>query len=265
MNKKIVFLTAGAIFSTLFLGGTFASAENDSELYEDKIVEYKELLEHTPTFTEKELSAGTADADDLRDPYQLSEDELTTLSTEELAKIVLAYPYLIDIYAFDSVHEGLQVVRSRYNGLDELLSREDAAEYLTQLYSEDSDEISARSVIFDFDVEYLEVILAQEEFQDDRDEITEAFSEAYDKKELSKVYEGSMDTYLSVLDEQGITLFASDTTTTVKTPKGTKVSVTKYGSDLSVTKKSQLNSSCDKAYPNAKRLAGATKMYNCHS
>ncbi|MGM0123354.1 hypothetical protein IGI37_000720 [Enterococcus sp. AZ194] len=202
MSKK--FLMAGILAGTLLLGVVVVNAQEVSGLFQSKKNKYEDLLEQTPVFTEAELTDGDATVDELREPYQLTEKELAELSTEELAELVLAYPYLMDIYTFNSLHEGMQAVRARYNGLEELLSRKDSAVVLTKLYQEKTTKLSEKTTEFDFTIEYLEVLLAQEEFQTNRAEISKVVAEASNKKELSDVYVGSMATYGSVLEEQGL-------------------------------------------------------------
>lgn len=70
-------------------------------------------------------------------------DELLDLSTNQLTELVLSYPYLIDMLAYDREEDGFAYVLNSYNGLQELVSREDAAEELYSKYVQlDEDDIS---------------------------------------------------------------------------------------------------------------------------
>lgn len=65
---------------------------------------------------------------------QIPESILTTMSTEGLVETVFNYPLINNIYAFNSVQEGFDVVSLRFNGLPELLQREDAGTILLNKY-----------------------------------------------------------------------------------------------------------------------------------
>ena len=44
------------------------------------------------------------------DACQLSNDAIENMSTEELLQTVLAYPFMIDLYAFDTYRAGFEHV-----------------------------------------------------------------------------------------------------------------------------------------------------------
>ncbi|MBQ4650105.1 MAG: hypothetical protein IJB73_05330 [Firmicutes bacterium] len=69
---------------------------------------------------------------------QIPEDILNEMSTLELADTVANYPLLVDITAYPDREMGYGLVREHFNGLQELESREDAAEVL-QAYRESFD------------------------------------------------------------------------------------------------------------------------------
>lgn len=54
----------------------------------------------------------------------IDKETLNKLSNLELINAVADYPYLFDIYAFDTFDGGYQQVRSRFSGLDELKKRD---------------------------------------------------------------------------------------------------------------------------------------------
>ena len=54
------------------------------------------------------------------------------MTTEQLVNAALNYPYMIDILAYTSYSTGFRVLAENFNGLKELLEREDAAQKLAQ-------------------------------------------------------------------------------------------------------------------------------------
>lgn len=64
------------------------------------------------------------------DACHVSEQEVVNMPTEALVDTVLNYPYLINIYAYNSLEEGIEMVSGHFTGLQELLSRDDCAQKL---------------------------------------------------------------------------------------------------------------------------------------
>lgn len=60
----------------------------------------------------------------------VSEAEVNLLTTEALVESVLNYPYLLNVYAYNTLEEGIYAVSEYFPGLNELFSREDAIEVL---------------------------------------------------------------------------------------------------------------------------------------
>lgn len=80
---------------------------------------------------------------------QIPEDVLQALTTRALAETVLDYPLLPNMWAFDSFKAGFDSVLSYFNGLQELVNREDSVEQLAAIIEEikatgavDTDEIA---------------------------------------------------------------------------------------------------------------------------
>lgn len=65
---------------------------------------------------------------------QIPNDILETLSTEDLIETNFKYPFLINIYAYNSYEQGLSAVTDEFNGLRELFRRDDAASLLLERY-----------------------------------------------------------------------------------------------------------------------------------
>lgn len=67
---------------------------------------------------------------------QIPEDILPRMTTEALARTVVAYPFMVDMYAWDSASIGYAVVALTFNGLQELERRPDALSVLEALLQE---------------------------------------------------------------------------------------------------------------------------------
>jgi hypothetical protein len=73
--------------------------------------------------------------DEMVESCQIPENILSSLPTEDLAKLCLRYPLLIDIFAFNSTNYGLDKLFKEFNGIREFYEREDAPETLTGQYA----------------------------------------------------------------------------------------------------------------------------------
>lgn len=60
----------------------------------------------------------------------VSQAEVKGMTISALVETVLNYPYLLNVYAYNSIDEGIQMVSSYFPGLPELVSRSDGAEAL---------------------------------------------------------------------------------------------------------------------------------------
>jgi len=67
---------------------------------------------------------------------QIPENILKNMSTEGLIETCLNYPFLGDIYAFNSMQAGFNSLVSKFNGFQELLKRKDAGTKLLLRYSQ---------------------------------------------------------------------------------------------------------------------------------
>ena len=65
---------------------------------------------------------------------QIPEEILTSLSTEDLTKICLQYPFLLDFYLYNSYELGLDALFRQFNGIRELFTREDVSNALLKEY-----------------------------------------------------------------------------------------------------------------------------------
>ncbi len=76
---------------------------------------------------------------DMVDICQIPESVLNHMSTAELFQTVLVYPLLSDVYAYDSIDEGIDTIRMTFNGMSELYQREDKADVLLEWLKENKD------------------------------------------------------------------------------------------------------------------------------
>lgn len=67
---------------------------------------------------------------------EIPEDILSIMSTEALVQSVLAYPLISDMFAYDDWSQGLEIVASHFNGLENLGNRQDNASCVVRRYFE---------------------------------------------------------------------------------------------------------------------------------
>lgn len=79
-----------------------------------------------------------------RKACQIPDEILHNMTTDALLETVLDYPFLNDIYAFDTFEMGYEVVKRRFNGLQEIETRPDYLEtlsnYCLESYSLEEDD-----------------------------------------------------------------------------------------------------------------------------
>ena len=104
------------------------------------------------------------DAVQMREVSQIPADILETVSTDELVLYCMNYNLFDDMFVYDSMLEGFDVVKQDYDGLQLLAAREDAGTVLVNLYKayklNDQSQLD-RSACLRLD--YLETMLAQPE------------------------------------------------------------------------------------------------------
>lgn len=87
--------------------------------------------------------AALADHQEMVDACEIPADVLETMTTEELAQTILAYPLLADMFAYDDWNIGLSIVADHFNGLEEFSEKSDSASELVQLYIEQEPVVKA--------------------------------------------------------------------------------------------------------------------------
>ncbi|MDY7040242.1 MAG: hypothetical protein SVX38_05200 [Chloroflexota bacterium] len=99
---------------------------------------------------------------------QVPESILQEMSTEGLIETCLNYPLYGDMLAYNSMQQGFDAVVSRFNGLQELLKREDAGSKLLARYRKMDPETGEnwtplRSSNSSLDFTFIEMLLAQDD------------------------------------------------------------------------------------------------------
>lgn len=224
----------------------------------------------TPNWTEMKRT-------DRVDACQLSKDSMAKMSTEELLQTVLAYPFMIDLYAFNTYRAGFEHVYQEFPALAELTKRTDFGAVLIDFYRntpvEDGYSMSEHENYQNRkSPSIIEILIAQEEVTGGLDEteinlLIQIFEEKnLERKASLEVNCGNLTTFYNALQENPDSAIAR-AAATVTTPKGSKVEVENQSSiiDWSAAEKSSLNSQCLTAYPTATKVRDATKKYNCHS
>lgn len=191
---------------------------NTYEVYKSKILELeKKLFDRKRTFIPKPsykakdvypLYGTTKDHSQLfYIVYQIPEDELKTMTTEELCEYIVEYPLFITFAITNSNytndHENVfYTIKDVYNGLKEFVDRPNAAhmlvkKYLTlEVYTKDNYSDDVEPTDF-FKMQVIEFLLAREDlFKQLTDEETEVFFyhmyENYNKREGNDVQKNSI-------------------------------------------------------------------------
>ena len=240
---------------------------------------------------------------DMINACTVPEDILKTASTEELISLIQNYPLLCDIFAYNSIEEGLIALIKQSNVFEELFTREDIADKLYDIYldTEISNNISESEEAFYMvaDTVLLEALLAQDyildKFSSEKKDnlVNEVILKSEEKVKLD-IYNGNEITFFDVAEETesinelnvdynvidltelnnneetsilttATTVSStSSSTTTVKTPNGTKVTVIIYSYNGD-TWANTLTNTMSAKYPSATVVRNADNRYNCHS
>lgn len=225
--------------STLFLSVGFAEAKNSSQ---------NQVIEKSYDFPVKPGSKEWKKLDSKEEKLKLTqipENDLKNLSTSALVETVLNYPLLVDMFAFDSYEEGFKAVRENFNGLAELVKREDAGTSLIQAYNELKSSGAKEEAKDDteFKLTAIKRLLAQSEFESKLTPEEKKSLQADEKSEKS----------------------LSGPVQYVTTPNGTRVQVLELPEELNDIQKDTIAKQFKASYPNAVLLSPATSVYNCHT
>lgn len=201
--------------------------------------------------------------------YQI--DDVLSMSTEELVIEVLKYPYLMDIFAYDSFTLGLLAIRNNFNAVRELFSRKDAGSALLSEYLSNEVITSAEGITNNefFKISFLEIMLAQKEILEKltKEELMILNKEAEIKsiqRISSSLYGFTADLFYNVVEEQG-DFMQSTPYQFIHTPAGSMVRVRPVTTEHSLEEIARFDNQMAEKYPNAIKIRSASLKYNCHS
>lgn len=187
-----------------------------------------------------DISPGSAEWSTLYEPEQklaacsVPLSLVQRMTTKALVETVIKYPLLIDIYAYGSLREGIEVVSSYFCGLEELFSRHDATMHLEEYREQVMNEVGTTDIEY-FYADSLLSYLTEEEPE---------YMVAVEAASANEIY--------------------------IATPNGTPVEVLYNLTyvDHDNVSQSYINAKMEEyleTYPSTVLLSGADPAYNCHS
>lgn len=205
----------------------FPAVAEESDFDETRCYSVTEAYEY-PVTTGSEEWSSLESLDEKIEVCRVDENVLNSMTTQALLETVLNYPLLINVFAFNTVDEGIHSVMQYFSGLQILFERDDAEACI---------------------LDYLQI-----QTYADRNE-----DELSDNDLVKKAYLTSFYQYMT---EAEISPLIS---TPGGTPVTSYYNMT--WSDHGTTKaQAQAQENLIKAtYPNATELAGINPAYNCHS
>jgi uncharacterized protein YxeA len=227
--KKIVSIMLAAFMLCSFSASVFANGTIDGSA-ENELNQEKSSYEYKVTPGDKEWAEFTS-TEQMLDATQIPSDVLNQMTTEELVDAVLDFPLIINIYAYDSYEDGLKALAKDSDAFNEILKRPDAGEKLLNKLTASQTMKSEDSL----QQLTLSVLLTEN-----------TIWESVENKEVANK-------------------MLRATNTTVKTPKGSNVSVIIRGEEMTSAEKASLNNSYVSAYPSATLVSTSTSNYNCHA
>lgn len=278
MRKISRILSVIIVILSLLFTWTFPSMAASSEASDNTPYDYpvKPGSDEWKSFTEKAQKVEIC---------QIPEEKLQSMTTEALLETVLNYPLLSTFITFNSTDEAYNVIYQDFNGLRELLDRDDVTEVFIEKYS--GIDVNKTAQVSSSDSESfllpstLEFLLVCDQLNngDFTVEETEKVSQLINKKNAEKMETGKYSTYSNIYSnfmedklesEQGLSInSAGDNWTPVsgiKTPKGSNVTgVYKRSPDYTTAEKNAIANDISLDFPNAKLISSATVKYNCHS
>lgn len=265
------------LFSCMCLISTTAYADENSEsgVYEFPV--QKGTEEWAKLTTRAQQIAAT----------QIPKEILVNMNTADLLETVLNYPLLIDVTLFNSFTEGVEAVARNFNGMTELLSRDDLPDVLLERYSAQTVPelgriITTRSTeeVKNISSEYmkmtfLEIMLAQpvvlDSLEEDSARLQTVLAAKYEEKSEDGAYEMGLYTFdmaVAEIEDSELSRVIPPSWVrgdSVYTPNGREVITKKCIGDLSTAEKKASDQESKSSYPNATFLSTSTAYYNCHA
>ncbi len=195
-----IFITLGILAIALaicLIGSSAAASSEPTVWYKDAATsvnnafDYTELSKQIPEMENEERNQLLA----------LSDEQINSMTTEELLVTCLDYPLFCDIFFYDSEAKGLEAITDRYNGLQALLTREDLGDVLAEFYGAiDLDEVIETDYYGTFRIRYLELIILSDGVLSsmDSDARKELFSVCITNcEEISQKYSSELSSFLT--------------------------------------------------------------------
>jgi len=182
MKTKLKFVAFVAVLQILF--PFFAIGQEGTLIWDCSVRQGTEERKKFKSNTEK-ITA-----------YQIQENILSVLSTEELLDLCLRYPLLYDIFAFNDLNRGLDKLFSDFNGIRELYKREDVVYYLINRYAQKVQSFSflneehskSEKGRFIISVSALEALLSRIDRQENNKEVLQNLIVGYEEKQKNANY-----------------------------------------------------------------------------
>ncbi len=223
----------------------------------------------------------TVDRAERGEMVQLPAYLVDRLTTDALVEAVLDYPFFCDVYAFDDVQVGVDLMMEHFNGVQELADRDDVASVLLDKYCDEEVLTDASADSDVLRLTNMEILMSQDfvttKFsKKEKCKFVKTVASKMEEKIASPVYgEYTNGLLFDLLENNSAdSALLSDMaeardrgySSYVTTPNGTQVPT--IANDTEPLTQAQINSydaSCASAYPNAVKLRSASKKYNCHS
>lgn len=138
-KKRLLALAVSASIAASFgsvelLSAADETMDEDGQISQNLWIDQSGQYDYPINVLDEEWKTFTS-AEEMRSVTQIPETILEYISTEELIQLILKYPLLCDIYAFDTLEDGYEHLKEQFNGIQELLSRQDAFEKLIAAYA----------------------------------------------------------------------------------------------------------------------------------
>lgn len=273
MKKNIVACIL-VIAMLLSVGATAVFAENTAQsLVEDINIDRKDISSSQDPFefpiTPNSKEWGNYSSVQLKEMLNIPLSTAEKMDTAALLKMVLEYPFMIDIYAYDTIEQGFKGLSLEFNGAAVLLQRPDLAKNLLTHYKNSTEKMLAvetKSHISDKEIiqkMFMESLLLYPKVSDKLSEdekhiIVTLSQQVSDKFQISPL----------VVGEASVTAAAPGDVLGygyVYTPAPPVTVLVLKLQDFDAEQKKVINNDYDTRYPAATRLSSATYNYNCHS
>lgn len=233
-----------------------ASVEDVDILFETNTSEIATIYEY-PVLPGTEEWAAFTTTQEMENSCQIPEQLLRNMSTEDLAQTVLKYPLLPNMLAYDAYEEGYNEVKNSFNGLQELVSRENAGSILYQMYLK----IGQIKIDNYLDAACLEILLNQNDFINTmKDNERQSL-----KEEAQNMFSNQHTTVLEKMtgnENDDTVAFASKLY--ILSPGGSMIFY-RQNEEMSWAQRMANDLYIRDTYPNVKELQGSTAKYNCHA